>query len=179
MWLAELTDMFLGSDNGDSLFLPVLGHLLGSFQDPQRVIFSSSQPWLSPLSLLLWFLSHPPLELSAALAPLCCCHFCHPVFMLPAEPKAARETTDENPFIPLLSLHKERCRRMCPSKRRCVVRILALIMADFMQIKYCFCGYERWHSSSCKWRTAFAPVPGLLWEEGAAPGWWEGTETGA
>lgn len=121
-----------------------------SNQDPQLLIFSSSQPWLSPLSLLLWFLFHPPLELSAALSPLCCCHFCHPVFMLPAEPTEARETTDENPFIPLLSLHKGRCRRMCPSKRRCVVRILALIMANFTQIKYCFCGYERCHSPSCK-----------------------------
>lgn len=68
VWLAELTDMFLGSDNGDSLFLPVLGHLLGSFQQPGP---TTCHLQLFP-ALAVSVISAPVVSISSPLRTLSC-----------------------------------------------------------------------------------------------------------
>lgn len=113
-----------------------------SNQDPHRLIFSSSQPWLPPLSLLLWLLFHPPLALSAALSPLLLLPFLPYYFHVTSWAYGGEKDHWWEPFYSFSFIYTRGCAEGCVLARECVVRILALIMAGFMQMKDCFWRYK-------------------------------------
>lgn len=129
---------------GVAFFLSVLGLFLGSFQQPGP---TTSHLQLFP-ALAVSVISAPMVSLSSTLRAVSC--------PLPSTAAAISAILFscyqlslwrwERPLMRtllFLYFHYTRgCAGGCVLARECAVRILALIMADFMQMKDCFCRYE-------------------------------------